>query len=117
MKLIASEINQYWVHFQGGPIENVRIYPRVIIKCYHDDDFVVQANFYPDNKSLPENYHDVNSKLVYLRYPLSMYSSIIDILRNEKPIYFSFSDKTKLGYIRTGKEPIGEGEYDADFVK
>ena len=44
-----------------------------------------------------------------------MYDSIIDILRNEKPIYFSYSEKSKLGYIRTGKEPIGEGENDADF--
>jgi hypothetical protein len=115
MKLVVSEINQYWVHFQAGRTESNIIYPRVIVKCYHDDDFVVQANFYPDNKALPENYHDVNSKLVYLRYHIHMYPHIIDILRNEKPIYFSYSDKSKLGYIRTGKEPVGEGENDADF--
>ena len=65
MKLIVSEINHYWVHFQAGHKENVLIYPHAIIKCYHDDDFVMQASFYPDNKKLPENYHDVNSKLVY----------------------------------------------------
>jgi len=115
MKLIVSEINHYWVHFQAGRTKNNLIYPRAIIKCYHDDDYVVQASFYPDSKSLPENYHDVNSKLVYLRYPMSMYANVIDILRNEKPVYFSFSEKTNLGYIRTGKEPIGEGENDADF--
>jgi hypothetical protein len=115
MKLIVSEINHYWVHFQAGRTENNLVYPRAVVKCYHDEDFVVQLNFYPDNKSLPENYYDVNSKLAYLRYPLSMYPNIIDILRNEKPIYFSYSQKTKLGYIRTGKEPIGEGNIDADF--
>ena len=110
MKIITSEINQYWVHFQAGPTKDSLIYPRAIIKCYHDTDFVFQANFYPDKKGLPENYYDVNSKLVYLRYPMSMYSDIIDILRNEKPIYFSYSETSKLGYIRTGKEPVGEGE-------
>lgn len=115
MKIITSEINHYWVHFQAGKSQDKIIYPRIIIKCYHDEDFVLQANFYPDGMSLPENYHDVNSKLVYLRYHVSMYANIIDILRNEKPIYFSFSDKSKLGYIRTGKEPIGEGENDMDF--
>ena len=115
MKLIVSEINHYWVHFQAGRTKNNLLYPRAIIKCYHDDDYVLQASFYPDGKSLPENYHDVNSKLVYLRYPMSMYANIIDILRNEKPVYFSYSEKTNLGYIRTGKEPIGEGENDADF--
>ena len=115
MKLIVSEINHYWVHFQAGRAGNSILYPRVIIKCYHDDDFVMQANFYTDNKSLLENYHDVNSKLVYLRYPMSMYSKIIDILRHEKPIYFSYSINLNMGYIRTGKEPIGEGDNDADF--
>jgi len=117
IKLIVSEINHYWVHFQAGHTENSIIYPRAIVKCYLDDDFVLQLNFYPDNKKLPENYYDVNSKLVYLRYHLSMYPNIIDLLRNEKPIYFSYSDKSKVGYIRTGKEPVGEGENDADFVR
>ena len=115
MKLIVSEINHYWVHFQAGHIKNVHIYPHAIVKCYHDEDYVMQASFYPDKIKLPENHHDVNSKLVYLRYPMSMYANVIDLLRNEKPIYFSYSEKSKLGYIRTGKEPIGEGENDADF--
>jgi hypothetical protein len=46
---------------------------------------------------------------------MSMYVNVIDLLRNEKPIYFSYSNTSKLGYIRTGKEPIGEGNNDADF--
>tara|TARA_R110000772_G_scaffold15252_3_gene44431 strand:- start:284 stop:646 length:363 start_codon:yes stop_codon:yes gene_type:complete len=113
--LIGSEINHYWVHFQAGHTKNSLIYPRIIIKCYHDDDFVLQLNFYPDKEKLPENYYDVNSNLVYMRYHLMMYPNTIDLLRNEKPIYFSFSDKSKVGYIRTGKEPVGEGNDDADF--
>ena len=114
-KVIVSEINQYWVHFQAGRSGNKALYPRVIVKCYHDDDYVLQATFYPDGKTLPDNYYDVNSKLVYLRYSMYMYAHVIDLLRNEKPIYFSFSDVSKLGYIRTGKEPVGEGDGDADF--
>jgi len=117
IKLIDSEINHYWVHFQAGHIENSLIFPPTIVKCYLDDDIVLQLYFYPDNKKLPENYYDVKSKLVYLRYHLSMYPNIIDLLRNEKPIYFSYSDKSKVGYVRTGKEPVGEGDNDADFVR
>lgn len=117
MKLIVSEINHYWVHFQAGHSKEHLIYPSIIVKCYHDDDFILQMNFYPDNKNLPENYYDVNSKLVYLRYRFSMYPNVIDLLRNEKPIYFSFSQKSNVGYLRTGKEPIGEGENDADFER
>ena len=113
MKVITSEIDEYWVHFEAGPIENKLTHPRTIIKCYHGDEYVLQASFYPDKKSLPPNYHDVNSKLVYLRYSMSMYGHILDILRNEKPIYYSYYENSKLGYIRTGKEPVGEGEMDS----
>ena len=42
MKLIVSEINNYWVHFQAGRTENNLVYPRAVVKCYHDEDFVVQ---------------------------------------------------------------------------
>jgi len=115
MQLIESEINHYWVHFQAGHSKETLIYPRVIVKCYHDDDFILQLNFYPDNKNLPENYFDVKSNLVYLRFRLLAYANIIDLLRNEKPIYFSYSQKSKVGFVRTGKEPIGEGDNDADF--
>jgi len=115
MELIVSEINQYWVHFQAGGTDQNLIYPRAQVKCYHDDDFMLQVNFYPDNKSLPKNSYDKRNKLVYLRYPMSMYPNIIDLLRNEKPIYFSYSHKSNMGYVRTGKEPVGEGDNDADF--
>jgi len=116
MKLLTSEINLYWVHFQSGGTDQSHVYPRALVKCYHDDDFVVQINFYPDSKKLPENSYDKRNKLAYLRYPMSMYPNIIDLLRHEKPIYFSYSVGLKMGYIRTGKEPIGEGNNDADFI-
>lgn len=34
----------------------------------------------------------------------------VDILRNEKPLYFYFNNKTKLSYITSSDEPVGEGE-------
>ena len=110
MNVLTSKIDQYWVHFQAGRIENNLIYPRTIIKCYCDNNFVLQTSFYPDKKNLPDNYYDTTSKLVYLRYPMSMYGYVLDILRNEKPIYFSYYETSKQGHIRTGKEPVGEGE-------
>ncbi|MEB8329778.1 hypothetical protein OO009_10450 [Flavobacteriaceae bacterium KMM 6897] len=115
MKIITSEINLYLVHFQSGGTDQNHIYSRAFVKCFHDDDFVVQINFYPENKNLPENHNDKRNKLVYLNYPMSMYPNVIDLLRNEKPIYFSYSESLKMGYLRTGKEPIGEGSPDADF--
>lgn len=115
MKNIDSEITKYWVHFQAGGAKSNLIYPRALIRCYHDDDLKLQINFYPDNKKVPENSYDSRNKLVYLRYPMSMYPNLIDLLRNEKPIYFTYSIKSNMGFVRTGKEPVGEGDNDADF--
>ncbi|MGB5653587.1 MAG: hypothetical protein WBM56_07115 [Robiginitalea sp.] len=116
MKVIDLELDHYWIHFQSGGSDKKIIYPRALIRCYDGDDFVLQVNFYPDGKSIPENHYDKRNKLVYLKYPLSMYPNIIDLLRNEKPIFFRYAIDLKLGFLRTGKEPVGEGEYDADFV-
>ena len=80
MNVLTSKIDQYWVHFQAGRIENNLIYPRTIIKCYCDNNFVLQTSFYPDKKNLPDNYYDTHSKLVYLSYPMSMYGYVLDIL-------------------------------------
>lgn len=115
MKYVDSEITQYWIHFQAGGVEPNQVYPPALVKCYHDDDFVLQLTFHPDNKPLPENHYDVRNKLVYLRYPMSMYHNIIDTLRNEKPVYFRWTRELNMGFIRTGKEPVGEGEYEAVY--
>lgn len=114
-KYIDSEITQYWIHFQAGELKKNHIYPQAMIKCYHEDDFMLQINFYPDAKSVPPNHYDKKKKLVYLRYPMSMYVNIMDILRYEKPIFFRYNLALNVGFVRTGKEPVGEGEYDADF--
>ena len=115
MKRIESEITQYWIHFQAQTSDSVRKYPSAIIKCYNNDDYVTQLAFYPDGSKLPENHYDKRNKLVYLRYPLSLYLPTVDVLRNEKPVYFEYSVELNQGFLRTGLEPVGEGEYDADF--
>ena len=115
MKRIESEITQYWIHFQAGHGGNKKVYPSALVKCYNEDDYVLQMTFYPDNMKLPENHYDKRNRLVYLRYPLSMYINVIDMLRYEKPVYFEYSIELNQGFLRTGLEPVGEGEYDADF--
>jgi hypothetical protein len=40
----------------------------------------------------------------------------VDLLRYEKPMFFSFNDKSNVGYLATSDEPVGEGDVDADAV-
>lgn len=42
--------------------------------------------------------------------PADQYPNYIDLLRNEKPLFFYFNSKTKLSYITTSDEPVGEAE-------
>ena len=41
---------------------------------------------------------------------LASFSSVIDMLRNEKPIYFSWSGEGGQLRLATGPEPVGEQE-------
>lgn len=43
----------------------------------------------------------------HIDLPEAMIATITDLLRNEKPIFFP---KTMVRSLRTGKEPVGEGE-------
>ena len=48
-----------------------------------------------------------------LSYPLAALAAIIDILRNEKPTYFTWFDYRPtrcFGAVSTSREPAGEGE-------
>jgi len=55
--------------------------------------------------------------IITLYYHLEDFQKIIDVLRNEKPIWLSFTcissplgSGTSYGVLQTGAEPVGEGE-------
>jgi len=50
----------------------------------------------------------VKDNIIRMHLPSSMFENVIDVLRNEKPVYIYFvSGRAFLG---TSSEPIGEGE-------
>ncbi|MDH4155046.1 MAG: hypothetical protein OEV01_14785 [Nitrospira sp.] len=47
-----------------------------------------------------------------ISYPSSSFAGVVDILRNEKPLYFTFFDyrpERLFGAIGTSRESVGEG--------
>jgi hypothetical protein len=46
--------------------------------------------------------------IIRMHLPTTMFQSIIDILRNESPVYIYFAQNR--AFLSTSKEPIGEGE-------
>lgn len=50
----------------------------------------------------------VSNGIIRMHLPSSMFQNVIDVLRNEKPVYIYFAQNR--GFLGTSKEPIGEGE-------
>jgi hypothetical protein len=68
----------------------------------------LDIGFVPEGTPLPAS---VNDPLVTTFRPLSEYTHYPDLLRNEKPIYLNIYDKQPdRNGIKTGPEPVGEGE-------
>lgn len=79
------------------------------IHCYHNNQNVMSCVFWNDENNVPENHQNPGQR-VQLNYPISALTEILNILQNEKPLYFGFIDSTKVGYVSTHTEPVGEEE-------
>ena len=50
----------------------------------------------------------VKNDIIRMHLPSSMFENVIDVLRNEKPVYIYFVQNR--AFLGTASEPIGEGE-------
>lgn len=78
------------------------------IHCFHDGRNVVTCVFH-DEANVPRNCRDDDGR-VELHYPMSKFSFVLDLLRNEDELFFVFIESSGSGYIATNKEPVGDGE-------
>lgn len=46
----------------------------------------------------------------YVRFRGDQFSAVLDLLRNEKPVYLHWNDTSKGAFLATTKEPVGEEE-------
>lgn len=54
-----------------------------------------------------ENDYESNG-IIRMHLPSTMFQNVLDVLRNEKPVYIYFVQNR--AFLGTAKEPIGEGE-------
>jgi len=68
--------------------------------------------FVPGSPLAPNEYRaDLGYALV--SYPSTALASVVDVLRNEKPLYFTWYDYLPVrcfGAVGTSREPVGEAE-------
>jgi len=73
---------------------------------------VAFLRFFQPGATLPPNEFRADLGYALVSYPQSSLAAIVDVLRNEKPLFFTWYDYLPLrcfGAIGTSREPIGEG--------
>lgn len=66
--------------------------------------------FLPPDTSLPDNRKRPNQNVFDVYYRIDDWEAVLDVLRNETPVYFNYQDTSNAAQIYTGEEPIGEEE-------
>ncbi|MDX1686121.1 MAG: hypothetical protein R3275_12865 [Saprospiraceae bacterium] len=59
-------------------------------------------------KSIESHFNRFNEEIVKVYFRYEQFRDIVDLLRNEEPVYLFYSGQ--LAYLTTSREPVGEGE-------
>ena len=104
-----KEIKNYDVAYYAGA-KNLSGYPyRAIIGLRDEENNLLGAAYFHHNSSTMPNADTQNAAgYISCHYAAEHYPHIIDLLRNEKPVFLEFG--VAVGNIRTSAEPVGEGE-------
>ena len=100
MAVYSNEITSYQAYVPTSGISGIHIYNEGIYKG--------KCSFYEDGVNMSQNIS--SSGRVYLHYPASKFSWVLDILRNEKPVFYYLNTSSRFGYIGTSREAVGEEE-------
>ena len=106
------EIKKYDVAYYAGG-RNAAGYPyRAIIGLRDDNDKLIgAAYFHQDATRMPGADTQKATGYISCHYLATDYPRVLDILRNEKPVYVEFEAGVgNIANIRTSAEPVGEGE-------
>lgn len=102
-----SEIQHYSIFIDSGTSENQSI---TSIHLFNGEKQIIGVLEFPDpgHKIPDRKNHDV----IHLQYSINKFPYVLDVLRNEKPVYIGYWENKygKYGRIYTGMEGVGEGE-------
>lgn len=103
MSDITREIDTYVIKFRNSANGNT-ISPEIFL--LKSKQYVRKITFKKGAKT------EINRNRLRVNYPLSSFNSVVDILRNEKPLFLTVFSDLNSGELSTTHEPVGEGEPD-----
>ncbi|NTW69240.1 MAG: hypothetical protein HGB23_05250 [Chlorobiaceae bacterium] len=102
---MTIEVKNYHILVYGSP-EGYQT-NRAQIALYGSDGKTVAYLRFNDPGMLFENDSQTGGTIL-MHLPSAMFQSVLDVLRNEKPVYIYFAQGR--GFLSTSTEPVGEGE-------
>jgi hypothetical protein len=99
-----TEFNRYRVHVYTAPHQawDVRV------DLYRGGDPCATLLFMKAGRALPPN--SSANGIALLHFPMTHYAAVIDLLRNEAPLFVTLNTDNGIGVLSTGDEPVGEEE-------
>jgi len=98
------EVTSYHVLVYGSPSGYQT--NRSQITLYNGNTVLAYVRFNDPGMTFENDY--ISGGIIRMHLPSSMFLSVVDILRNEKPINVYFA--ANRGFLGTSKEPVGEEE-------
>lgn len=103
--MARTKITSYLYDFRNMPDDKV-----AILMLLNNNDLLCMAAFIDDDETpLPAPVEGLNG-VAYVSYRYKWLRDILDMLRNEEPVYFIWNSNDQYAVITTEKEPIGEEE-------
>lgn len=116
MTEIHYKIDNYLIRLFGNDSRGqvTRIADKEIL-LYSNGKLVGHATFSKEGHNIGDSH--VSQDVIYLRAPTSQYDAVVDLLRNEKPVYIGWYPKPDAkeegdgdAYFATSREPLHETE-------
>ena len=102
---MATEVKKYHVLVYGSPVGYQT--NRAQIALYDSSGKTIAYVRFNDPGMNFENDSESGGR-IKMHLPSSMFENVLDVLRNEQPVYVYFAQGR--GFLSTSTEPVGEGE-------
>jgi hypothetical protein len=102
---MATEVKEYHILFYGGP-DGYQTNRAQIQLSGANGKTLAWIRFNDPGMTFENDYQA--SGIIRMHLPSAMFQNVLDVLRNEKPVYIYFAQNR--GFLSTSKEPVGEGE-------
>jgi hypothetical protein len=107
------EIKYYYISYSAGGKNNIygKFYRADIDMRDKDGLPIGNAFFFEDQASMPDKDSQDANGFIIMNLKLEDFPRILDVLRNEKPVYLWYNKNFEMASINTSAyEPVGEGE-------